>query len=69
MWSENDTLALDYNPGNDWNEERVTALFQLLWLIKQNIPNARIIHADEGCHHHPHPEFTKAFDAFIATKN
>ncbi len=66
---ENDVLALDYKPGDDWNEDRVIGLFQLLYRLQQQTPTIYFSHADEGCRGTPHPEFTKAFALFCSEMN
>ena len=69
LWVEDDVLALDYKPGDDWNEYRVIGLFKLLYQLQQQTPSVHFSHADEGCRGTPHLEFTKAFTIFCSEMN
>ncbi len=69
IWAEDDLLALDYKPGDDWDEYRVFALFKLLYQLQQQIPGVCFTYSYEGCSH-SNPEFAKAFKVFCSeTKN
>jgi hypothetical protein len=41
-------IDLDYRKGSDWGPAQVSALFQLLWMVQQMAPNAKISHSFEG---------------------
>jgi hypothetical protein len=59
-------VSFDYRPGADWNEQKVFAMFRFLLALKRNVPNARILQADEGSYSNPNSEFAVAFANFEA---
>jgi hypothetical protein len=61
---EEDGLAIDFWPGDYWDEVRVNALFEWLLQLHALVPHVRPTYADEGCRDSPDPAFGEAFDAF-----
>jgi hypothetical protein len=59
-----DGMSFDYRKGPAWDEQKVTALFDLLHQIRERVPQANVKQADEGCYLNPNEEFAEALKLY-----
>jgi hypothetical protein len=59
-------MSFDYRSGSEWNERTINAFLQFVLGIREQAPNARISHTDEGIWERPNSKFTAALDQFHA---
>jgi hypothetical protein len=60
-------LSFDYKMGEGWNEQTVTALFDLLCQIRAIAPSSRIFQTEEGGYNNPNPEFSEELEKYCST--
>ncbi len=58
------TVSFDYRKGINWGRYEVEALLKFLWDLVHDLPNARVIRADEGSSQNPSVEFSRAWNAY-----
>jgi hypothetical protein len=57
-------ISFDYKMGKRWGPKEVESLFEFLWDLVQDLPNAKVFHADEGMYEKPTEVFSRVWEQY-----
>lgn len=61
---EPNVLSFDYRMGECWGPKELEALFEFLWDLVQDLPHAKVFHAEEGAYEKPSEVFSRVWEQY-----